>query len=63
MSLVTHTYTAGAYTARVTADNYVEIETEGFIFDRPGPWSTHEGARQWAEAIVAHYALNGHPTS
>lgn len=63
MSLVTHTYTAGAYTARVFDDNYVEVETNGIVFDRPGPWGNHEGARQWAELIVAYYALNGHPTS
>ena len=63
MSIVTHTYTAGAYTARVTADHYVEVETEGFIFDRPGPWRDHEGARQWAEMIVGKYAIEGHPPS
>jgi hypothetical protein len=60
MSLITHTYTQGAYTARVFADHYVEVETEGVVFDRPGPWSTHEGARQWAELIVAKYAIEGH---
>ena len=63
MSLVTHTYTAGAYTARVFADHYVEVETEGFIFDRPGPWADQEGARTWAEAIVAKYAIEGHSPS
>jgi hypothetical protein len=60
MALITHTYTEGPYTARVFDNCYVEVETEGLIFDRPGPWSTHEGARQWAELIVAKYALVGH---
>ena len=63
MSLITHTYTAGAYTARVTADHYVEVETDGIVFDRPGPWGDHEGARQWAELIVAKYAIEGHRPS
>jgi len=58
MSIITHTYTQDAYTARVFDDNYVEVETQGIVFDRPGPWSTHEGARSWAEAIVAKYALD-----
>jgi len=58
MSIITHTYTQDAYTARVFDDNYVEVETQGIVFDRPGPWSTHEGARAWAELIVAKYALD-----
>lgn len=60
MSLFVYTYTAGAYTARVTADAYVEVETEGIVFDRPGPWANVDNARQWAELIVARYALEGH---
>ena len=63
MSLITHTFTAGAYTARVTADNYVEIETDGVVFNRPGPWGDNEGARQYAELIVAKYAIEGHTSS
>lgn len=63
MSIVTHTYTAGDYTARVYADHYVEVETQGLVFDRPGPWDTHEAARQWAELIVAKYAIDGHKAS
>ena len=50
--IVTHTYTAGRYTARVFDDNMVELEKNGVVFDRPGPWGDHEGARQWAELIV-----------
>ena len=60
MSIITHTYTEGAYTARVFDNCYVEVETDGLVFDRPGPWGDHEGARQWAELIVAKYALDGH---
>lgn len=52
MAVVTHTYTSGAYTARVFDDNMVELEKNGVVFDRPGPWGDHEGARQWAELIV-----------
>jgi hypothetical protein len=63
MALIVHTFTSGAYTARVTADAYVEVETEGFVFDRPGPWGDVEGARAWAELIVAKYALDGHTPS
>jgi len=33
------------------------------VFDRPGPWGDHEGARAWAELIVAKYALDGHTSS
>lgn len=60
MSIITHTYIQGAYTARVFDNCYVEVETNGIVFDRPGPWGDHEGARQWAELIVAKYALDGH---
>lgn len=60
MSVVTHTYTEGAYTARVFDNCCVEVETNGIVFDRPGPWGDHEGARAWAELIVAKYALDGH---
>jgi hypothetical protein len=63
MSLVTHTYTEGAYTARVFDNCCVEVETNGIVFDRPGPWGDHEGARAWAELIVAKYALDGHSSS
>lgn len=56
MSIVTHTYTQGEYTARVFDDCFVEVDRNGIVFDRPGPWGDHEGARQWAELIVAKYA-------
>lgn len=54
--MITHTYTEGAYTAEVTDDNYVEVKKNGVLVDRPGPWGDHEGARQWAEAIVGKLA-------
>jgi hypothetical protein len=63
MSLIIHTYSAGAYTARVFDDCFVEVETEGVVFDRPGPWGDQEGARSWAELIVAKYAIEGHVPS
>lgn len=51
------------YTATVTEDNYVIVEIDGIEVDRPGPWSTADGAHEWAAAIVAdlenginHYA-------
>jgi hypothetical protein len=60
MPVLIDTFTAGNYTARVFDNATVEIETDGVIFDRPGPWGTVEGAAQWAEAIVGKYALDGH---
>lgn len=60
--MMTHTYNDGAYTSRVYADHMVEVDYDGTLIDRPGPWDTHEGARAWAEAIVAKYAIDGHPT-
>lgn len=56
--MMTHTYTAGVYTAEVFDDFYVEVSKNGVVFDRPGPWGDHEGARAWAELIVNHYHLN-----
>lgn len=53
--IVTHTYTAGRYTARVYDDHMVELDRDGTVIDRPGPWGDHEGARQWAELIVNKY--------
>ena len=58
MPVLIDTFTAGDYTARVFDNATVEVETDGVIFDRPGPWGTVEGAAQWAEAIVAKYAVN-----
>ena len=55
MSTITHTYTAGRYTARVYDDHMVEVDKDDVTFDRPGPWGDHEGARQWAELIVNKY--------
>lgn len=50
--MVTHTYTAGVYKAEVTDDNYAIVYKNDIMIDKPGPWGTHEGARQWAELIV-----------
>lgn len=37
----------------VTEDLYVVVEINGVEVDRPGPWSTLEGAQQWADAMRA----------
>lgn len=62
MALITHTYTAGPYTAEVHDDNYVELKKDGILIDRPGPWRHHEGARLWAEqAPGARHAADQAP--
>jgi hypothetical protein len=40
------------YQATVTEDLYVIVTIDGVEVDRPGPWSTVEGAHEWAAAIV-----------
>ena len=40
------------YQATVTEDLYVIVTIDGVEVDRPGPWSTAEGAHEWAAAIV-----------
>lgn len=56
--MVTHTYTAGAYKAEVTADFFVKVYKNDILIDNPGPWGDHEGARHWAEAIVGKLHVN-----
>ena len=56
------TYSQGDYTSRVYDNNMVEIEYNGTIIDNPGPWGDYDGAQAWAEAIVAKYAVDGHPS-
>lgn len=48
----------------VTEDFYVIVEIDGVEVDRPGPWSTFEGAQEWADAMradlesgVIHYGI------
>lgn len=50
------------YTVTVTDDLYVVVIIDGVEVDRPGPWSTSEGAHLWADAMrtdlengVIHY--------
>lgn len=40
-------------TVTVTDDHYVIVEIDGVEVDRPGPWSTLEGAQEWADAMRA----------
>ena len=49
-------------TVTVTDDYYVIVEIDGVEVDRPGPWSTLEGAEEWADSMrsdlesgVIHY--------
>lgn len=56
MSVITNTYTVDDYTAEVFDDNTVKLSKNGIVFDAPGPWGDHEGARSWAEAIIGAYA-------
>ena len=37
----------------VTPDACVIVEIDGVEVDRPGPWSTLEGAQEWADAMRA----------
>lgn len=41
------------YQAIVTEDLYVIVTIDGVEVDRPGPWSTSEGAHLWAADIIA----------
>lgn len=41
------------YLATVTDDLHVVVMINGIEVDRPGPWSTAQGAHEWAAAIVA----------
>lgn len=37
----------------VTPDACVIVKLNGVEVDRPGPWSTLEGAQEWADAMRA----------
>lgn len=41
------------YRAVVTEDLYVIVTIDDVEVDRPGPWSTSEGAHLWASDIIA----------
>lgn len=40
-------------TTTVNDDLTVTVTIDGVEVDRPGPWSTREGAQEWADAILA----------
>lgn len=54
--MIIHTFTAGNFRAEIYDDNKVKVFKNDLLIDYPGPWGDVEGAKQWAEAIIGHYA-------
>jgi hypothetical protein len=60
--MIIQTYINGQFKSEVTHDYYVNVYDNDVLIDWPGPWDSEDGAKMWAEAIVAELANSSVPS-